>query len=98
MHWDSYLGEYICPSFAFNTPAANTFTAVNMITTATALTLPRYKTTSFTTFSVYDVNRLAQDVSAANPKTDMTNTLTKDLGTTCTTNGLRIFVPIDVVP
>lgn len=91
-HWDSYLNDVSCPQFAFST--ANSFASTNLLLTATPANLPKYKTAAYTAYGVFDVNGLASDSSSSNTKVDMTNMYLKDLGTQCTTNGQRMYVPL----
>lgn len=92
--WDSYFGETACNSFALST--AITATATPWLTTALPANLARYRTATYTAYGVFDVNNRGTDSTAANPLVAMTNMDLFDLGTTCTTAGTRIIVPIQV--
>lgn len=66
MHWDSYFGETVCSDFAFNTPASITFTMTNLNSVSV-------KASTFTDYSVYDVNNPAVDTTSSNVKIDSAN-------------------------
>ena len=94
--WDSYLGETMCASYTFNTPAANTFTAISLAT-VNAGNVNNYKTRTSVTlnpYSVYSVNCPAQDTTSSNALVAMIGMQYQDLGATCTTNGYRIYVSL----
>lgn len=76
-HWDTDFGENICSSFAL-TRLTFTSTALNIVLTINKVyTSPAY--------GVYSVNSIVTYTNITG--TAVANTVYKDLGTTCTTNG-----------
>jgi hypothetical protein len=92
--WDSYLNEAICDKYAFD--RTNSFTSVNWLSTASAANLPKYRTASWNGYGVFDVNNQGSDSTASNAMVSMLSMSLSELGTTCTTDGKRITVPLQV--
>lgn len=88
IHWDPVMADLSCSDFDFYAPTHNPFIMTNLGTAA------NFKTKAAPTYAVFDVNSATVDVNSANQKVDMTATALRDLGTSCTADGYRIYVPV----
>jgi hypothetical protein len=86
------MGETACNKFAWS--AANTFTVTTWLTTATAANLPKYRTAAYNAYGLFDVNNFGLDSTSSNAMVSMSNMVLYDLGTSCTSTGKRIYVPM----
>lgn len=92
MHWDTNFFETVCTQFALS--VANTFTTYFWLISASVPALPNFKTSGAPTFAIFSVNCNPVDTTSANTAVAVANIVYKDLGSTCTTNGQRFYIPL----
>ena len=83
-HWDTSFGENICPDFAL--------TRLTFIATPLSIALTINKVYTSPAYGTYSVNSILTYTNITGSA--VANTVYKDLGTACTADGKRMYVPL----
>lgn len=83
-HWDTSFGENICSDFAL--------TRLTFLATALNIALTINKVYTSPAYATYSVNSIVTYTNITGSA--VTNTVYKDLGTACTADGKRMYVPL----